>query len=313
MIRLTSRVSCTVKLNSFVTQMFCSSEVSDVSSQALLATSTSLLVLASVQLWSTKAAQHNRVVVGLASHCCVVALALTALTSPSQLVVVLGSLLSFFLTRCSTHANARVAFVTSPLTIVVIATLTLGLTSSSYGALIAVELVSLSTLLLIVESSGLVSKVGVLSYYWVSAICTIIFVAVCGVAPLVTFYAHESYLSAALALALLFSTGAKLGAMPLGVWAVWFYESLTALTMATYLGSIYPPLVLALTTYLFSVFGLIGLPLWATLVVAVSAVFSALALSCISGTASRRIASLVVVLTSVTYVFMCVCLLGATC
>lgn len=194
--------------------MFCASEVSTVPSHAVLTVVASLLVLTSTQLAVLKRSASYDSVVGAMCYYCVAVLVLFLATNKVMIVVTSGIVAAFALVSGLPKAHEGVA--STSLALPLVSVTLAGLVHSPYAALIAVEITSLSTLLIVVTTPNSVNKACLLSYYWVGAVCAVLFSLTCALtaAPLSVFAPNHHTL---LTTVLLLAVGAKLGAMPLGV------------------------------------------------------------------------------------------------
>lgn len=200
--------------------MFCAAEVSYVSSNAVLTTVALVLVLVSTQLLSLKSHVKVSPLVSLACYNLIGFLTLVVVCDHCASVVIIGSLVISTLVSALVGRASTLSLSPMSLSLAPIALFFLCLASNAYGSLIAVELVSLSTLLLVVESFKPSSRACVLSYYWVSALCTITFVLFCAVSSVSAFSEPQQHSLAFVSTIMLLALGAKLGALPSGVWAV---------------------------------------------------------------------------------------------
>lgn len=143
--------------------MFCASEVSVVPSHLVLTVASSLLILVSAQLAVARVEASSGGAIGAVCYYCVAAFSLLLTSDKAALVVIGCVVVTFTIVKRLPKAHEGVASVSLalPLVAVVLA----GLVHNQYAAFIALELTSLTTLLIVVTTPQSVNKQCLLSYY----------------------------------------------------------------------------------------------------------------------------------------------------
>jgi hypothetical protein len=136
-------------------------------------------------------------------------------------------------------------------------------------------------------------------------LCAITFTATCALTSATLSPISDQVSLALTSLVFLVAVSAKLGAMPAGVWVVWFYEGLSTQAFVTYVSSIYPVLVLVVVCFTYRVFALIPCSSSVVYVVTLATLCSAIFFVTLRGLSTMRAPALLVILTSVTFVFIC--------
>ena len=120
----------------------------------------------------------------------------------------------------TSSTSAQSGNVTLPLAVSTVGLMASSLTSHICGAFISVEIVSLSMLLLMSGGAKVSSRAPILTYYWVSAICAMSFTLICAACSTQVPHVEFGVVGAAFSALGTFVVGAKLGALPAGLWAV---------------------------------------------------------------------------------------------
>lgn len=279
--------------------MLCWSEVATSAGAVVTRLSMALVVLCVGTFGALRLSQRAQASAVTATYVLsVVALAATCTLRAPTLLTVGVTLLGL-----ASRIGLRQLHVAANPCVVVLLASTLLVGGGVISAFVAVELISVAALLMIVWASGLgTPRRALLVYFWVSAACAIAISS--GIILAHTLVGGDSIVGVVLVVVVYVACVTKVGALPTGLWVLWFYSELPLETLSAYIVAVYPSLVLSLYCLCVAITATSAVPVVSvcTLIALVGS-FSGLVLVSSSFGRSRLMPTLLALLTTSTFIF----------